>query len=41
MSRSTPRCIPEGAAAVGGQIGSSISVKIVLERNWFSLTFST
>jgi len=38
MSRRTPHCIPEGAAAIGGQIGSGISVKKVSERNNFSLT---
>jgi len=37
MSRRTPHCIPEGVAAIGGQIGSSISVKKVFERNNFSL----
>jgi hypothetical protein len=37
MSRCAPDCIPKGAAALGRQIRSSISLKIGLERNNFSL----
>jgi hypothetical protein len=37
MSRCAPDCIPKGAAALGRQIRSSISLKIRLERNNFSL----
>lgn len=37
MSRCTPECIPKGAAALGCQIRSRISLKIGLERNNFSL----
>lgn len=37
MSRCTPNSIPDGAAAFGGQIRSSISVNIGFERNNFPL----